>query len=82
MAKTSYPLRLDEDERARAKRVAEALGVSENRLYAELIHDGLLMHEQRLYLQRLRELAATSDKSAALAVLDKATDQPPLPSDL
>lgn len=81
MTKTSYPLRLDEDERARAKRVADALGISENRLYAELIHDGLLMHEQRLYLQRLRELAATSDKSAALAVLDKAADQPPLPSD-
>ncbi|MDD3432570.1 MAG: HRDC domain-containing protein, partial [Tepidiphilus sp.] len=27
-------------------------------------------------------LAAASDESAALAVLDKAADQPPLPSDL
>lgn len=43
MSKNAFVLRLPEDERSRAKEVAEKLGLSENRLYAELIHDGLLM---------------------------------------
>ena len=54
MSKISFPLRIQEDERVRAKRLAEALGVSENRLYSELIHDGLLIREQMLYMTRLR----------------------------
>ena len=40
MRKLSFPLRIPEEERARGKRLAKELGVSENRLYAELIHDG------------------------------------------
>ena len=54
MSKTSFPLRIQNDERERAKRLAEALGVSENRLYAELIHDGMLIREQMLYMGQLR----------------------------
>ena len=82
MSKLSFPLRIQEDERVRAKRLAEALGVSENRLYAELIHDGLLIREQMLYMTRLREIAATTSKADALAVLARAADTPPIPTDV
>ena len=69
MSKTSFPLRIQNDERERAKRLAEALGVSENRLYAELIHDGMLIREQMLYMGQLRALAAGTPLQDALAVL-------------
>ena len=82
MRKTSYPLRIQEDERLRAKRLAEALGVSENRLYSELIHDGLLMREQMLYMTRLRDIALITSKSDALAVLAKAAENLPLDTDV
>ncbi len=82
MSKTSFPLRIQDEERVRAKRLAEALGMSENRLYAELIHDGMLMREQMLYMGRLRELAQTTTSADALAVLDKVPDIPPLATDL
>lgn len=82
MSKLSFPLRIQEDERVRGKRLAEALGVSENRLYAELIHDGLLIREQMLYMTRLREIAATTSKADALAVLARAADNPPIPTDI
>jgi len=82
MSKLSFPLRIQEVERVRAKRLAEAMGVSENRLYAELIHDGLLMREQMLYMTRLREMASTSSKNDALAVLARVADQPPISTDV
>lgn len=82
MSKTSFPLRIQEDERVRAKRLAEALGVSENRLYAEFIHDGLLIREQMLYMTRLREIAAVTSKADALAILAKAPDTDPIPTDV
>ncbi len=82
MSKLSFPLRIQEDERVRGKRLAEALGVSENRLYSELIHDGLLIREQMLYMTRLREIAATTSKADALAVLARAADTPPMPTDI
>ena len=82
MSKLSFPLRIQQDERARAKRLAEALGVSENRLYSDLIHDGLLMREQMLYMSRLREVAAATSKADALAVLARAADMPPIATDM
>jgi hypothetical protein len=82
MSKLSFPLRIQQDERARAKRLAEALGVSENRLYSDLIHDGLLMREQMLYMSKLREVAAATSKADALAVLARAADMPPIATDL
>jgi hypothetical protein len=82
MSKLSFPLRIQEDERVRGKRLAEALGVSENRLYSELIHDGLLIREQMLYMTRLREIAATTSKADALAVLARAADTPPMATDI
>lgn len=82
MSKLSFPLRIQQDERARAKRLAETLGISENRLYSDLIHDGLLMREQMLYMSRLREVAAATSKADALAVLARAADVPPIATDL
>lgn len=81
MNKASFPLRIQDDERARARRIADELGVSENRLYADLIHDGLLMREQMLYMTRLRELAAKTTVQDALAVLDRAPDAPLVATD-
>lgn len=81
MSKTAVPLRIQESERDRGRRLAEELGVSENRLYAELIHDGLLIREQMLYMTKLRSLAATTARADAIAVLDRAADEPPLPTD-
>jgi hypothetical protein len=81
MTKLSFPLRLHDVERVRAKRLAEAMGVSENRLYSELIHDGLLMREQMFYMTRLREIAASSSRADALAVLGRAADRPPMSTD-
>lgn len=82
MSKLSFPLRIQDAERVRAKRLAEAMGVSENRLYSELIHDGLLIREQMLYMTRLREIAASSSRASALAVLTRAADTPPIASDV
>jgi isopentenyldiphosphate isomerase len=81
VSKSAFPLRIQEDERTRGRRLAEELGVSENRLYAELIHDGLLIREQMRYMTTLREIAASTTKEDALAVLAKATDTPPAPTD-
>lgn len=55
--------------------------MSENRLYAELIHDGLLIREQALYMAHLRTLAAHSTRQQALDLLDKAADAPPIETD-
>lgn len=82
MSKVSFPLRMQEDERARGKRLADELGMSENRLYAELIHDGLLIREQMLYMNKLRDIAAKTTKEDALAVLDKVPNTPPIPTDV
>ena len=58
MNKASFPLRIQDEERARAKRLAGEIGISENRLYAELIHDGLRMWESR---PQLPVLTASGD---------------------
>lgn len=82
MSKLSFPLRIQDVERVRAKRLAQAMGVSENRLYSELIHDGLLIREQMLYMTRLREIAASSSKADALGVLTRAADTLPSATDV
>jgi hypothetical protein len=51
--------------------------VSENRLYAESIHGGLLMREQLLYMDRLRAIAASTRLTDALKILDRAADDFP-----
>ncbi len=81
MSKTAFPLRIHQSERDRGRRLAEELGVSENRLYAALIHDGLLLPDPMLYMTKLRSLAATTTRADAIAVLDRAADEPLLPTD-
>lgn len=81
MRKTSYPLRIQEEDRIRAKQLANDLGISENRLYAELIHDGLLVREQMQYMSRLRQIAQSSPKEDALAVLNRVKDTIPNETD-
>lgn len=81
MSKESFPLRLHEEDRSRGKRLSEELGVSENRLYNELIHDGLLIREQMSYMAKLRAMAATSNTAEALAVLAKVPPRAPDPTD-
>ena len=81
MSKNSFPLRIQDVERERGRRLAEELGVSENRLYSELIHDGLLIREQMLYMSKLREIAAVTSKADALSNITRACDETPSATD-
>ncbi len=71
----SFPLRLNDAERARARALAKELGVSENRLYSEIIHDGLLMREQMAYMGKLRAMAVPAKEG--LDLLKQAPDVEP-----
>jgi hypothetical protein len=75
----SFPLRIGMTERRRAQRLAHTYGLSENRFYADLIQEGLLMREQMAYLEKLRSLRVSADEG--LALLDLAPDVPPAPAD-
>ncbi len=75
----SFPLRIGEQERRRAQRLAVKMGLSENRLYADLIQEGLLVREQMAYFEKLRNMQVPS--SAGLALLDLAPDVPPSKED-
>ena len=80
MPKTSvFLLRLPETEREWARQLAAALGYSENRLYAELIHEGLLMHEQMAYMAQLQAMHVSPAEGLALLAL--APDVEPEPED-
>ena len=81
MSKESFPLRIHEDDRSRGKRLSQVLGVSENRLYNEFIHDGLLIREQMNYMAKLRDIAATTTPEDALAVLAKVPPRQPISTD-
>ncbi len=71
----SFPLRLTDIERERARTLAKQLNVSENRLYAEIIHDGLLIREEMVYLGKLRSLAVSPEEG--LEILVQAPDVAP-----
>jgi hypothetical protein len=45
------------------------LGYSENRLYAELIYKGLLMHEQMAYMAQLQALRVSATEGLTLLAL-------------
>lgn len=75
----AFLLRLPEEERGRGKQLADKLGYSENRLYNELIHDGLLMREQMLYM---RQLKVTYQKISATQVLELLDKVPDIPAEL
>lgn len=73
----AFLLRLPEEERGLAKQLARQLGYSENRLYNELIHDGLLMREQMLYMRNLKNTYQKITATQVLELLDKVPDIPP-----
>lgn len=75
----SFPLRISGEDRHRARNIASGLGVSENRLYATLIQEGLLMREQMAYFDRIRAMGVRAEEG--LAILDALPDAPPQPGD-
>ena len=77
-----FLLRLSEDDRNRARAIAAQTGYSENRLYAELIHDGLLIQEQIAYYSALKKAGATIRKDEVMDILAKTPASPPDPSDV
>ena len=76
---TSFPLRIGGQDRVRAKRLARKMGLSENRLYSDLIQEGLLVREQMTYFEKLRTMHVSARER--LAVLDLAPDVPPRAGD-
>jgi hypothetical protein len=75
----SFPLRIGEQDRRRAQRLARRVGLSENRLYSDLIQEGLLMREQMAYFEKLRAMCVPA--SEGLALLDLAPDVAPRAED-
>ena len=75
----AFLLRLPDEERGRAKQLAGKLGYSENRLYNELIHDGLLIREQMLYM---RQLKTAYQKVTATQVLERLDNGPAVPAEV
>jgi len=71
----SFPLRIGDQERRRARKLASKMGLSENRLYSNLIQEGLLVREQMAYFEKLRALRVPAREG--LAVLDLAPDVSP-----
>lgn len=76
----SFPLRLGEQHRRRARKLAQKMGLSENRLYADLIQEGLLVREQMDYFEKLRSARVPS--SEGLDLLEMAPDVPPAREDV
>ena len=70
----SFPLRIGDHERRRARRLALKMGLSENRLYSDLILEGLLVREQMAYFEKLRAMRIPANEG--LALLDLAPDVP------
>jgi hypothetical protein len=61
--------------------VASQIGYSENRLYAEMIHEGLLIQEQISYYAALKKTGATIQKDEIMTILAKSPASPPEPPD-
>jgi hypothetical protein len=76
----SFPLRIADQDRQRAQRLAHRMGLSENRLYADLIQEGLLVREQMTYFEKLRGMRVPATEG--LALLDLAPDVPPHAEDV
>ena len=75
----SFPLRIGDQERRRGRRLALKMGLSENRLYSDLIQEGLLVREQMAYFEKLRSMNVPAKDGMAL--LDLAPDVPADPVD-
>lgn len=72
-------MRISITERRRPQRLAGLAGSSENRLYAQMIQEGLLMREQMAYFDKLRSPRVPA--SEGLALLDLAPDGRPARED-
>ena len=70
----SFPLRIGDQDRRRAQRLAQRMGLSENRLYSDLIQEGLLVREQLAYFEKLKAMRVPA--TVGLALLDLAPDVP------
>jgi len=75
----SFPLRIGDQDRLRARRLAQKMGLSENRLYSDIIQEGLLIREQMAYFEKLRSMHVSPEEG--LAVLDLVPHVPPAPED-
>jgi hypothetical protein len=75
----SFPLRIGDQDRRRARKLAQTRGLSENRLYSELIQEGLLMREQMAYFEKLRAMRVST--SEGLALLESAPNVRPRKDD-
>lgn len=75
---TTYPLRLADHVMEEARRAAMEDNVSLNQLLSAFIADGI---GHRRAIMTLKTRAGRGDVDAALALLDKAPDVPPEPSD-
>lgn len=76
-----FLLRLPEEERQLAKQLASELGCSENRLYSDLIHDGLLMREQMQYMAKMKSMYRQFDQKKMFELLDRVPDIEPISED-
>jgi hypothetical protein len=76
----SFPLRIGDQERRRARRLALKMGLSENRLYSDLIQEGLLVREQMAYFEKLRAMRVPATEGLALLAL--APNVPPSAEDV
>ncbi len=76
-----FLLRLPEEERQLAKQLASELGCSENRLYSDLIHDGLLMREQMQYMAKMKSMYKQFDQKRMFELLDRVPDIEPIAQD-
>src|ERR1017187_6975837 len=76
----SFPLRIGDQDRRRAQRLAQKLGLSENRLYSDLIQEGLLVREQMAYFEKLGAMRVSATEGVAL--LDLAPEVPPRAEDV
>jgi hypothetical protein len=74
-----FPLRIAEHDRLRARRLAQKMGLSENRLYSDIIQEGILVREQMAYVEKLRAMHVPAKEG--LALLDLAPDVRPKAED-
>ena len=65
---STLTLRLPDDTAERLKQIAKSRGISLNKLLEELGTAAIAAHDAEV---RFRVLAATADRAAALAVLDR-----------
>jgi hypothetical protein len=75
----SFPLRIGEQDRRAGPTTGAEDGIVGNRLYLELIPEGLLMREQMAYFEKLITIGVPADEG--LALLDLAPDVLPRAND-